>query len=36
MHDKQLDVFWKVICPKCKEEIDLEILINAMKLKENK
>lgn len=33
MKAKQLDVFWDITCPNCKEKIDIEILINAMKLK---
>jgi hypothetical protein len=33
MKEKQFDVFWNITCPNCKEKIDLEILINAMKLK---
>jgi len=35
MENKQLDVFWDIRCPKCNERIDIEILVNRLKLKEN-
>jgi hypothetical protein len=33
MTSEQFDEFWGVRCPKCKEMIDLEILVNLMKKK---
>ena len=33
MASEQFDEFWAVRCPKCKEMIDLEILVNLMKKK---
>jgi len=33
MDEKQFDVFWNITCPKCKEKIDLEILINTIGLR---
>ena len=27
----QFDEFWEIRCPKCKEQINLEILINQLK-----
>ncbi|MEM5792725.1 MAG: DsbA family protein [Candidatus Aenigmatarchaeota archaeon] len=31
---KQLDVFWDFTCPHCRKKIDIEILVNALKLKD--
>jgi phage FluMu protein Com len=33
MASEQFDEFWEVRCPKCKEMIDLEILVNLMRKK---
>jgi phage FluMu protein Com len=33
MTSKQFDEFWEMRCPKCKEIIDLEILVNQLKKK---
>jgi len=30
MEKKQFDEFWEIRCPKCKELIDLEILVNLL------
>ena len=33
MASGQFDEFWEIRCPKCKEPIDLEILVNIMRKK---
>lgn len=33
MNEKQFDEFWEIRCPKCNEQIDLEILVNLFQKK---
>jgi hypothetical protein len=33
MNKRQFNKFWEIQCPKCKETIDLEILVNSFKNK---
>jgi hypothetical protein len=33
MTSKQFNEFWEIRCPKCNENIDLEILVNFLKKK---
>jgi phage FluMu protein Com len=30
MEKRQFDEFWEIRCPKCKQPIDLEILVNLL------
>jgi hypothetical protein len=33
LQNVQFDDFWELVCPKCGEKIDLEVLINIFKRK---
>jgi len=36
MEEKQFNKFWEMRCPKCKEKIDVEILLNQLIKKKKK
>jgi len=36
MEEKQFNKFWEIRCPKCREKIDMEILVNQLNDKRKK